>query len=73
MSAELTKADQAERILEDHEGSLLDILDHVLHKGVVLSGDVMIGLANVDLVYLRLSAVVCAADRVMPPKPEKKK
>lgn len=72
MTAELTKADQAERILEDYDGSLLDILDHVLHKGVVLSGDVMIGLANVDLVYLRLSAVLCAADRVMPPKTGKK-
>lgn len=72
MSAELTKIDQAERVLEDYDGSLLDILDHVLHKGVVVSGDVMIGLANVDLVYLRLSAVLCAADRVMP-KVEKKK
>ena len=66
MSAQLEKSDQAERILEDYDGSLLDILDHVLHKGVVVSGDVMIGLANVDLVYLRLSAVLCAADRVKP-------
>jgi hypothetical protein len=58
----------AERILEDHDGSLIDILDHVLHKGVVVSGEVVLGLAGVDLIYLRLSAVLCAADRVLPPK-----
>lgn len=58
----------AERILEEHDGSLLDILDHVLHKGVVVSGEVVLGLAGVDLVYLRLSAVLCAADRVLPPR-----
>jgi hypothetical protein len=33
---------------------------------VVLTGDVTIGLANVDLVYARLSLLLCAADRVMP-------
>jgi hypothetical protein len=59
---------EADRVLEDVEASLLDILDHVLHQGVVISGEVVIGLANVDLVYLRLSAVLCAADRVLPPR-----
>jgi hypothetical protein len=59
---------EADRVLEDVEASLLDTLDHVLHQGVVISGEVVIGLANVDLVYLRLSAVLCAADRVLPPR-----
>ena len=58
----------AERVLEDVDASLLDILDHVLHQGVVLSGEVVLGLAGVDLIYLRLSAVLCAADRVLPPR-----
>jgi hypothetical protein len=49
--------------LED--ASLLDIVDHVLTKGVVLNGDLVLGVADVDLVYLRLSAVLCAADRVL--------
>jgi hypothetical protein len=47
--------------------SLLDILDHVLHKGVVLSGDLTIGLAQIDLIYARLSLLLCAAERVLPP------
>jgi hypothetical protein len=48
------------------DASLLDIVDNVLNKGVVLRGEVMLGVAGVDLVYLRLSAVLCAADRVWP-------
>ena len=46
--------------------SLLDVVDNVLNKGVVLSGDVTIGLAQVDLIYARLSLLLCAADRVLP-------
>ena len=49
------------------DASLLDIVDHVLTKGVVLNGDLVLGVADIDLVYLRLSAVLCAADRVLGP------
>lgn len=52
-------------ILEGIDASLLDIVDHVLTKGIVLNGDLVLGVADVDLVYLRLSAVLCAADRVL--------
>jgi gas vesicle structural protein len=48
------------------DASLLDLVDHVLNKGVVVTGDVMLGLADVDLIYLRLTALLCAADRVTP-------
>ena len=50
----------------DPDASLLDIVDHVLTKGVVVSGDVVLALADVDLVYLRLSVLLCAADRLTP-------
>lgn len=53
-------------ILETADGSLLDLVDNLLNKGVVVTGEVMLGLAGVDLVYLRLSALLCAADRVFP-------
>ena len=48
------------------DASLMDLVDHVLNKGVVVTGDVMLGLADVDLIYLRLTALLCAADRVTP-------
>jgi hypothetical protein len=56
----------SERILGSEDASLLDIVDNVLNKGVVLSGDITIALAQVDLVYARLSLLLCAADRVLP-------
>jgi hypothetical protein len=38
--------------------SLVDLLDRVLGTGVVLSGDIVISLAGVDLVMLRLRALL---------------
>ena len=55
-------------LLESPNESLLDVVDSLLDKGVVLDGEVVLGLADVDLVYLRLSAVLVAADRIFAPK-----
>ena len=52
-------------LLESPNESLLDVVDSLLDKGVVLDGEIVLGLADVDLVYLRLSAVLVAADRVL--------
>jgi hypothetical protein len=38
--------------------SLVDLLDRLLGTGVVLAGDVVISLAGVDLVEIRLNALV---------------
>jgi hypothetical protein len=54
----------AREILETTDESLLDLVDNLLNRGVVISGEVMLGLAGVELVYLRLQAVLCSADRV---------
>lgn len=59
----------AHAVLDIPETSLLDVLDHVLTKGVMASGDVTLGVAGIDLIYLRLSAILCAADKVLPPDP----
>jgi len=53
-------------IFEQPDASLVDVIDNLLNRGVVLNADVILALANVDLVYLRLSALLCAADRVIP-------
>ena len=54
-------------VLEPPEASILDLLDRLLDKGVMANGDVTLGVAGVDLIYLRLSSIFCAADRIMPP------
>lgn len=48
------------------QNSLLDLVDNLLNQGVVIHGEVVLGLAGVDLIYLQLSALLCAADRVLP-------
>jgi hypothetical protein len=57
------------RIFDPGERSLLDVVDNLLNSGVMLNADLMLALANVDLVYIRLSALLCAADRVLPAGP----
>ncbi len=59
-----TVESQTTKIFEHAEPSLLELVDHVLNKGVVLSGEVTLGLAGIDLIYVRLLALICAADRV---------
>ena len=63
-SPESTVADQ---VLEAPESSVLDLLDSLLNKGVMVNGDVTLGVAGIDLIYLRLSSILCAADRILPP------
>jgi hypothetical protein len=46
------------------ESSLLDVVDRVLNKGAVLNGDLILGVANVDLIYAKLSVLLSALDKV---------
>lgn len=41
--------------------SLVDILDRVLATGVVITGDVTISIAEVDLIHLSLNALLASA------------
>ncbi|MEW5855056.1 MAG: gas vesicle protein [Myxococcota bacterium] len=55
-------------VLEQADHSLLEVVDHLLNKGVVLKGELVLGVADVDLVYIQLTALLCAADRVLAPR-----
>jgi hypothetical protein len=57
---------QVARIIDQGDQTLVDVLDSLLNQGVVLNADLVLALADVDLVYVRLSALICAADRVLP-------
>jgi hypothetical protein len=43
-----------------HEVTLLELLDRVLDKGVVLTGDITLSVANVDLVYVGLRVLLAS-------------
>jgi gas vesicle structural protein len=49
-------------LLEQQDVTLLDLLDRLLNKGIVISGDLMISVANVDLIYVGLRLVVTAVE-----------
>ena len=55
-------------LLESPDQSLLDLVDSLLDKGVVLDGELVLGIADIDLVYVRLGVLLAAADRVLPRK-----
>ena len=44
--------------------TLLDLLDRVIDRGVVLAGDVTLSVADVDLVYLGLRVLLAPAERL---------
>ena len=44
-----------------HEVTLLELVDRVLNKGVVLSGDITLSVAGVDLVYVGLRVLLASA------------
>ena len=48
--------------LVGHDDSLVELLDRLLHEGVVLCGDLAISVADVDLVYLRLQLVLSSVE-----------
>lgn len=45
--------------------SLADILDRVLDKGVVITGDVMISLVGVELLNIRLRLLIASVDKAV--------
>ena len=63
-----TAAARAAGLVATADESLLDVIDNLLNRGVLLHGELILGLADVDLVYARLSLLLCAADRVLPPR-----
>lgn len=52
-----------EALLDESESlSLCEALDRVLHKGVALRGDIVLSVADVDLVYLGLRLLLCSTE-----------
>ena len=47
--------------------ALVDVVDRLFDRGVVLRGDLMLGVAGVDLVYVGLQALIASPDVVDPP------
>jgi gas vesicle structural protein len=42
--------------------TILEVLDRVLNKGVIITGDVVISVADVDLVYLGIKLMLSSVE-----------
>jgi len=48
----------SELVAKEKEVTLLDLLDRILNKGVILWGDITISVADVDLIYVGLKVLL---------------
>lgn len=47
---------------ENEDVTLLELLDRLLDKGIVITGDLVISVAGVDLIYVGLKLIVSAVE-----------
>jgi hypothetical protein len=45
--------------------ALLETLDHLLDRGVVIAGEAIVSIGDVDLLYLGLNIVLANVDAIM--------
>jgi hypothetical protein len=51
-------------VSEGHRSSgLVDVLDRVLDKGLVVAGDIKVSLAEVELLTIRIRLLICSIDK----------
>lgn len=54
----------ANQAQEQKEITLLELLDRLLDKGIVIHGDLTISIADIDLIYLGVRLVIGSVDAV---------
>src|SRR5436190_15158181 len=50
-------------VMQRQPQGLVDILDKILDKGLVVAGDIKVSLANVELLTIQLRLVICSIDK----------
>jgi hypothetical protein len=48
--------------LEESDLSLLETLDHVLNRGLVIAGEITIAVADIDLIFIGLNVLVSSVE-----------
>ncbi|TSD49024.1 gas vesicle protein [Rhodococcus sp. KBS0724] len=51
----------------DRRIALVDLLDRVLGGGVVVSGEITLSIADVDMVHISLRTLISSVSALMPP------
>ncbi len=50
-------------MIQRPQANLMDVLDKVLDKGLVVAGDIRVSLANVELLTIKIRLLVCSIDK----------
>jgi hypothetical protein len=64
-ATELTRSPDRSGPLLNRDVALVEVLDRALGAGIVVSGDLTISIAGIDLVYLNLRLLLGSVDTVM--------
>jgi len=51
-------------VSESERVALVELINRVVDRGVTLSGDITISVADIDLLHVGLRLLLCSADRV---------
>ena len=62
MSFEQIIVGGSEESLAESELSLLETLDHVLNRGLVIAGEITISVADIDLIFLGLNVMLSSVE-----------
>ena len=49
---------------EEEQLSLLELVDHIVNQGLVISGQITISVANVDLIFVGLNVLLGSVDKI---------
>lgn len=51
--------------LRSKQITLFEVLDRILDKGIVIKGDLLISIADVNLIYIGLKVIITSVDRIL--------
>ncbi len=51
-------------VATEKDVTLLEVLDRVLDKGVIVAGDIVISVADVDLIYVGLRVLLSSVEKM---------
>jgi hypothetical protein len=52
------------QLFKDDELSLLETLDHVLNRGLVIAGEITIAVADIDLIFVGLNVLLGSVETI---------
>ncbi|MFP7492430.1 gas vesicle protein [Terribacillus saccharophilus] len=52
-----------QQVVQSNTSNLVDVLEKVLDKGVVIAGDITVGIADVELITIKIRLIVASVDK----------